>query len=444
MDSRSESGAGPAERRWGAAFFVLMALTPVTPYIKIPAIYFAINDFPPMAAVLCGIMVLAARYRRGVPLTVALVALCTAEIALLAAASTAANGLVPNDWLAGPLRWTETTLIIGLAFVVGSDRQLRSMFVRVAVLAAAGSALFGIGAFVTGWIGPNYLGIESFRAYNTLYGTFPGRITGTLGLPSNGSGVLFALALPIGVGYALGAKDRVIRIRWVGVAVTLAVALLFTFSRVPIVLGLMMVVVLLGVRLRPAVALTTGAAFFLLVAASPLRSRFSGDGNDRLSLWATAINMTRDHALLGVGPEQYREYLPEYAVTSFGVAGNTAHNSVLEATATLGVPAGLLLVLAIILSMSWLPTAMRLKRARPEVLGAWLGLSAFLVASLTVNYFFWPQLGLLFWVMAVGLSRWAGDADGEPDSLPDSASSERRLPVPVEVRRAVMAGRGAP
>ncbi len=424
------------------AFFVLMALTPVTPYVKIEAIGLAVNDFPPILAVACGIVALAARYRHGERLPVTPIALFTAQIALIAGASTVINGLHFIDFLGGPIRWAETTLIIGLAFILASDRQLRAMLLRLAVLAAAGSALFGIVAFVTGWVGPNYIGIEAFRSYQVLYGVFPGRITGTLGLPSNGSGALFALALPIAVGYALGAKEHVARMRWLAVVATLAVALLFTFSRVPLVIGVLMVVVLLAVRVRPSVAIGAASAFALIIVASPLRERFAGDENDRLALWTAALQMTRDNLFFGVGPDQYAIRLPEYAATRFGVAGTTAHNSVLEATATMGIFAGLLITLAIIWSLVWLPVALRLRRSSPEVLGAWLGLFGFVGASMTVNFFFWPQLGLLYWVLAMVLSRWtASDTDEEPEG---SALVDRPHAVPVEVRRAVLAGRPAP
>lgn len=97
-----------------------------------------------------------------------------------------AHGLRFDDVLGGPVRWTEITLLVGLAFILGHDRKLLSLFLPVVVLAAAADALFGIAAFVTGFVGPNYIGIEAFRSYQVLYGTIPGRITGTLGIPSNG------------------------------------------------------------------------------------------------------------------------------------------------------------------------------------------------------------------------------------------------------------------
>ncbi len=437
LTSRTDPHGRSVDYRWGAAFFVLIALTPNIPYVQLKSVGLALNDFPPILAVACGIVAVAARYRRGETLPVTLITLFTAQIALIAAASTVANGFLLVDLLAGPMRWIETTLIIGLAFILGSDRQLRSLFLRVAVVAAAADAVFGLAAWVTGYVGPNYLGIEPFANYQALYGVLPGRITGSLGLPSNGSGALFALALPIAAGYALGAKDRASRRRWLAVTGSFAAALVLTFSRVPIVLGVVLVVVLLAVRLRPSVALSAAVAFVVIVFASPLRDRFAGDNNDRLRLWATAVKMTRDNLLLGVGPAQYFEALPKYAVTQFGVATNTAHNSVLEAGATMGIFAGLLLALAMLWSLGWVSTAARLKRSHPEVFGAWLGLLGFFLASFTINYFFWPQLGLLYWVMAVALSRWSTEPATE------SGFEKRHPEMPVAARRAVVAGAGA-
>ncbi|MGB9378063.1 MAG: O-antigen ligase family protein [Mycobacteriales bacterium] len=433
----TDAGDRLAGSRLAAAFFVLLALTPNVPYIQLP-IGLALNDFPPILAVICGMLAVAARHRRGELLPVTPIALMTSQIALIALASAVANGLVFKDFLGGPIRWFETTLIIAFAYILGSDRRLRMMFLRVALLAAAADAVFGIGAWVTAWEGPNYLGIQNFESYQVLYGVFPGRITGTLGLPSNGSGALFSLALPIAVGYTLGAKDRASRWRWLAVSGIFAVALVLTFSRVPLVLGVVAVVVLLAVRLKPSVAISAAVAFVLIVVASPLRARFQGDDNDRLRLWAAAVKMTRDNLFLGVGPTQYFVALPKYALSHWGLATNTAHNSVLEAAATMGIFAGLLLTAAIVASLAWLPVAMRLKRAQPEVLAAWLGLIGFVIASFTINYFFWPQLGILYWTMAIALSRWRH----EPRT--DAESPEQDRTVPVQKRRELVAGASKP
>ncbi len=433
MSRLVDTGARPTSSRLGAAFFILLALTPNIPYIKLSSVGLALNDFPPILAVICGMLAVASRYRRGETLPVTPTAMFTGQIALIALCSAIINGLIPNDFLAGPTRWMETTLIIALAFILGGDRGLRSMFLRVAVIAAACNALFGLGAWIVGWEGPYYLGIQNFESYQVLYGVFPGRITGTLGLPSNGSGALFSLMLPIAAGYALGAKDKASRWRWLAVTALFAVALVLTFSRVPLVLGVMAVVALLAIRVKPSVALSAALAFVVIVIASPLRDRFAGDDNDRARLWATAVNMTRDNLFFGVGPDQYFDALPKYAVTRFGVANNTAHNSVLEAAATLGIFAGILLLLAMIFSLLWLPTAARLSRSRPEVFAAWLGLFGFFIASFTINYFFWPQLGILYWAMAMALSRWAADEVSEPTG---KAPAE----VPVALRRAALTG----
>ncbi len=410
MRSRARTRRPPGWRA-GAAFFLLLALTPVIPYLQFSSIGLALNDFPPILAVGFGLYAVATRHRRGLPVRASVVALVTAEIALLAGASAAAAGLDVKDVLGGPVRWIETTLIIGLAFILGSDRSLRTLLLRVATVIAAADALFGIFAFITGFsVGVHYIGIEPFRSYDSLFGVFPGRIDGTLGLPASGAGALFALALHVAAGYAIGAgADRKARIRWSFATMTLAVALLFTFDRVSTALGFGLVVVLLGLRLRPQVAVTVGFVLLALVLGSPIRDRFLKDSNDRLALWTAAIKMIRGNLWFGVGPTKYEDALPLYRNTPFGVAGTTAHNSVLEAAATLGLLAGVLLVVAIVISLWWLPAALRVRESSPEVLAAWLALAGFALTSLTVNFFFWPQLGLLYWVTALALSRVSSD-----------------------------------
>ncbi|PZS36861.1 MAG: hypothetical protein DLM59_00270 [Pseudonocardiales bacterium] len=440
---RSRAGTGrPPGWRAGAAFFLLLALTPAVPYLQFSSIGLALNDFPPILAVGVGLYAVAARHRRGLPLRTSAVALVTVEIALLAGASAAAAGLDLKDVLGGPVRWLETTLIIGLAFVLGTDRTLRTLLLRWATIIAAADALFGIGAFVTGFsVGTHYIGIEPFRAYDSLFGVFPGRIDGTLGLPASGAGALFALALPVAAAYAIGAgADRQARIRWSFAAVTLAVALLFTFDRVSTALGFGLVVVLLGLRLKPRVAVSAGVVLLVLVLGSPIRDRFLKDGNDRAALWTAAIKMIRANLWFGVGPSKYEDALPLYRNTPYGVAGTTAHNSVLEAAATLGLLAGVLLVIAIVASLWWLPAALRLRSAAPEVLAAWLALTGFALTSLTVNFFFWPQLGLLYWTMALALSRVRSESASRPRP---PARSTPRPAIPTADRR-ILAGAAAP
>ncbi|MEP6696476.1 MAG: O-antigen ligase family protein [Pseudonocardiales bacterium] len=426
MRSRASTPRPPGWRA-AAVFFLLLALTPNIPYLQSASLGVALNDFPPILAVGFGLYAVAVRHRRGWSVKASAVAVVTAEIALLAGASAAAAGLDVKDVLGGPVRWTETTLIIALAFALGSDRDQRSLLLRAATVFAAADALFGIAAFVTGFsVGAHYIGIEPFRAYDSLFGVFPGRIDGTLGLPASGAGALFALALPLAAAYAIGAgADRQARIRWSFAAMTLAVALLFTFDRVSTALGFGLVVVLFGLRLRPQVALTVGGTMLLLVLGSPIRDRFTKDSNDRLALWTAAIKMIRANLWFGVGPTKYEDALPLYRNTPFGVAGTTAHNSVLEAAATLGLLAGVLLVVAIVISLWWLPSALRLRAVAPEVLAGWLALTGFALTSLTVNFFFWPQLGLLYWTTALALSR----VRGEPDARRPPRT--RSTPAPI-------------
>jgi O-antigen ligase len=434
LRSRASTGRPPGWRA-GAAFFLLLALTPVIPYFQLAQIGLALNDFPPIAAVGFGLFAVAARHRRGRPVKASAVAWVTAEIALLAGASAAAAGLDLKDVLGGPVRWVETTLIIGLAFALGGDRELRSLLLRAATVIAAADALFGILAFVFNVsAGIHYIGIEPFRAYDSLFGVFPGRIDGTLGLPASGAGALFALALPVAAGYAIGAgADRQARIRWSFVAMTLAVALLFTFDRVSTALGVGLVVVLFGLRLRPQVAVSAGVAALVLVLGSPIRDRFLKDSNDRLALWTAALKMIRANPWFGVGPTKYEDMLPLYRNTPYGVAGTTAHNSVLEAAATLGLVAGVLLVVAIALSLNWLPAALRVRTTEPETLAAWLALTGFALTSLTVNFFFWPQLGLLYWTMAAALARTGA---GSSSRRRPAATGTLSPAVPTADRRA--------
>jgi O-antigen ligase len=232
----------------------------------------------------------------------------------------------------------------------------------------------------------------------------PGRIAGTTGLSPNFLGALFVLSLPLTVALALEATERRTRVAW-WVAVTLQVlALTLTFTRTSLVIAVAILAVLLLSRGHARVLLVLGALVTIVAVATPLGMRLVGDANDRAALWTSAMRMTLDHPLTGVGPGRMLAVAASdparYKVTEFGEATSNAHNTILLAgaeTGVLGAIGSLIVNLAIARSaLVAVFAGLRRSRAATVVMpaasgllttGAALGVLGFLVQGMTNNLF---------------------------------------------------------
>lgn len=152
---------------------------------------------------------------------------------------------------------------------------------------------------------------------------------------------------------------------WVAVAVLLAVALLFSRSRMGIlacVLSSLFVFGLVAVsRLGGRNGLWLAGAFVALglaltlwIGPGPVLQRFqsvgdeySGRGQDRLTIWKDTGGLMRVHPLLGTG---FGTFPIAYTTVQTGFLGrfvNHAHNDYLEISSDLGIPAALLLFFSV-------------------------------------------------------------------------------------------------
>lgn len=75
------------------------------------------------------------------------------------------------------------------------------------------------------------------------------------------------------------------------------------------------------------------------------KDRFGSSDTQRIEIWKTALNASRDNLLIGLGPDGFSTYFMTHKPVNFNVnrAAN-AHNDLLQASATLGV-AGLIVYL---------------------------------------------------------------------------------------------------
>jgi O-antigen ligase len=371
-----------------------MALTPVLPHVPLAG-PLSLDDVFPVFATIWGLAVVLVQRRpiRVLPLAAAL------AVVVVGTVVSAVGGGQMSTLLSGTMRWTQVLAVVVLAATLIDNARAAAWFGRAMVAVITGEALFGLIAFALRWSGPGgYIGIEKFIGYESVARTFPGRITGTLGMASTFVAGLFALGLPLAVGFALRSKKRWEQALFAAASLLTATALFFTFSRVALVVGGVTAFALLCSRISwkiwaPLVLVTITA-----VLLTPMRTRLFQDGNDRLQLWWAGLSMWRDHLFFGVGSGRYMQALPEYAKTPAGTAGSTPHNSIILAGAELGVIAALGLTAALALALLVLIPAWR----DPDVLmlALVMGFFSFTACAMFANLFFIPSIAMGAWAAA--------------------------------------------
>jgi O-antigen ligase len=394
-DVQPETRPRPSEP-WGViAFTVLIAITPAMPHLGWLA---DPSDITTAAAAVVGIVaVLRSGAWRGLRLRRAPEAFALAAMVpftLIAAIHAGSARSIAS----GPLRWALTAVVVALAYLLIRTKEDGLRMIRALVLVALGEAAFGLIAYATHFYGPggrrgkSYIGISYTGG---KVGGMPvwGRITGTTGMAATFISGYFALMLPTAVGLAMAARDRM-RWLWVGSAVVIFFALLFTLSRTPIGLATIAVAVLLLAATRPRVWVPVLLAAAVIFLATPLRARMTDFHTDRLSLWRTGWRMFTENWFFGVGPGRYVDYLRAHKQPGTVTEDITPHNSLLYVAAESGILAALALAVAIALTFRFLRTR------NPLVLGPMLGLAAFMIDAMTTNLYSIPSIAIAAWMMA--------------------------------------------
>lgn len=163
-------------------------------------------------------------------------------------------------------------------------------------------------------------------------------------------------------------------------------------------------VIALGVLVLVAIVSVSPASRSIVLRARSMIHENTGAG--RTLLWRDSMKMVKDYALVGCGPEGFREaFLPyksdELARLAPGTNNESSHNSFIDAALSYGLPGAILYVAIIASSFSLLWRARRRARDR----GARIVVSA-LVASFAAvvvhNFFIFDQIstGLYFFAFA--------------------------------------------
>jgi hypothetical protein len=295
--------------------------------------------------------------------------------------------------------------VAAVLVVVAQLPRERTRYVVARGLVAVGvlEAVVSLAAYVVGL--PGGFGLEEARGNTSLLGEIPGRVNGTLELSPNFLGALFTLTIPVTLGIALDAKGRRRRVLWGLAVLSQLAALVLTYTRASMAVTVVACVALLVLRGRLAIPgsrrgrvlwLAGGAVVIAgLLLATPVLSRLINDGTDRMALYASALKVFGAHPLVGVGPGEQAAFTAadpgRFRATSFGVAGNNAHNTVLLAAAEngiLGLVGALLLNVAFVLvSITLLWRARRTWNGLAEPLGIGMAVLAFLIQGMTNNLF---------------------------------------------------------
>jgi hypothetical protein len=392
-----------------------------------------------------------------------------------------------NGWQVGPVpigRWllvgagllmagmtisafvNEESLVGTLALLIrGPGRVLLYVLVVLAVLVqrpfgetrwVVSRALAGVGVFealVSIWayfIGfPGGFGLEETRGNTSLLGEIPGRVNGTLALSPNFLGALLVLAVPLTLGIALDAARRSRRLGalWSIAVVLQLIALVLTYTRSSLAVAAVACAVVLALRARLRWLVAGVVVVIGLVALTPAFQRILHDQTDRMALYSSALKVFGDHPLAGVGPGEQATFTaadPErYRATSYGVAGNNAHNTVLLAAAedgVLGLVGALVLnvaMAAIAVAVVWRARADGEKLAEP--LGIAVALIAFLLQGMANNLFTVTlTASALVLLLAGGAIPWLGERVGPGGHRPGDVAGERSAvaePDSVDVQR---------
>jgi O-antigen ligase len=388
----------------------------------------SVDDLIPAAAALVAIAYLV-RERPPLP-KVVMVAFGIWVVAAAASAAVNANGFSnlvrlalpavgrPILWLV--LVWTAAGVAArsGMRTLASPVAGVAIVEALIACLAFAASLSINIGTPATPanreiWESRRPIGVEQTRGTSASKILIRSRATGTIGQSSNFLGAYIVTTLPMIGAMAALVKGRR-RLWYAAGGVAAFAALLLTFTRGALiagVLGLVLFVVLaLPRRALPwaiAALVVVGGAF---LAVPQARARLSDVSSDRRALWYSGTKIFADNPVFGVGFGNYRKVqesnTARYVNTPYGAAFSTAHNGILAIAAEGGAfQAGAVLFLVLFtLASGW--RAVRGARGSPEVVliaGAFAGVVAFLIQSMTNTLFLVPSVATYFWILSGAL-----------------------------------------
>lgn len=316
--------------------------------------------------------------------------------------------------------WQTFTHILGFYLLVDVMRRGRQRWIMEGLFVVGGVVVTLSLLELIAW----YFGLpllpQFVQGWPQVFGFTLPPVTHKVALALNVStwvGNFCAVVTPLAVAWAMTARQRDLRQGLWLLSAGLSGVLLFSGSRgawlgIAAGAGTWALVILLqdDVRMRLPLPLqrllnrrvlllsaTMGAIVALVaIAWLTLRAPRSGDVN-RLDLWSSAVEMARDHPLVGVGPRQYAAALREYGAPELSQSQDhllTAHNLPLHTLAETGL-VGLLALLwlgAALLRAWWRAWQGAYPGRRRRLEGGLAAIFAFGVHNLVDTFPLTPQL----------------------------------------------------
>jgi len=280
---------------------------------------------------------------------------------------------------------------------------------RIVDFFVAGAIVVGLTGLVQYALGVNVITAEQgFRRLRSVYGS------------PNSVGLYLGRVLPVLVAVALFGGSRGRRVAYGLAVVPLGLAVLFSFSKGALILGIPLSLLALGLLAGgPWLWASLGAMAVAAVAAVPLlrTPRFaslldtqSGTTFFRLQLWRSSWTMFLDHPWLGVGPDNFLyHYRSRYILPAAWQERNIsqAHNILLDYATRMGI-AGL--VAGAWLQAAFFRLALPLRRTtdpdrRALALGLMGSMANFLAHGLVDASHFLIDLAFAFF-LTLGLVQW--------------------------------------
>lgn len=176
------------------------------------------------------------------------------------------------------------------------------------------------------------------------------RIYGVWGSPNN-VGLYLGRLLPVALALALMGPGKWARWAYAALTILFALIIYLTFSRGALFLGLPVSLIVLAVlawsgshRLSRRALVAAGAALVVALLALGFflttgRGQNLGTGFFRVAVWTSAVQMIRDHPLLGVGLDNFLYEYPKYILPEAWREPNLSHphNVLLDFWVRLGV-----------------------------------------------------------------------------------------------------------
>ncbi len=263
------------------------------------------------------------------------------------------------------------------------------------------------------------IGLYQFFTGDVILAQGVARLTAVWGSPNNVA-LYVGRLLPIALAFALLWRHSRARWLYIALVVLFGATIALTYSRGALLLGVPASVLFAlggalwqGKRLSRRAWLTMGAALALgalallwFATTARFQSLFqtgTGTGFFRVAVWTSAVNMLRDHPLLGVGLDNFLYEYPKYILPDAWREPNLSHphNFILDFWTRLGI-FGVLLLGALLISFF-----RRARRnfkttdvlyARALTLGLMASMVNFLAHGLIDAAYFYVDLAYVFWL----------------------------------------------